>query len=122
LFAPTASAQRRHHGYKRATPRNYARRLVLHRWHSIGEFRALDAVVRPESGWDPCASYPGRHDCFYGGYASCGIPQANPCPYAWRGRLYVTRWDQVRWLIVYVAGRYGDPYGALAFRQAHGWY
>lgn len=89
----------------------------------MAEWRALDAVVRPESGWNPCAVYGYRGSvCWYSGSNSCGIPQRDPCPLAWRGRLWVTRWAQVRTLISYVAGRYGDPLHALWFREAKGWY
>jgi hypothetical protein len=96
---------------------------VLARWHSEAQWQALDAIVRPESSWNPCASYPGRHDCSYSGSSSCGIPQANPCPREWRGRLASTWRAQVRWLIRYVASpRYGSPIAALVFRRAHGWY
>lgn len=102
--------------------REYAHKLVLKRWHSEAEWRALDAIIRPESGWNPCASYPSRHDCSYSGSASCGVPQANPCPSSWRGRLWETRHAQVRWLMDYVFRRYKRPSLALAFRQAHGYY
>jgi hypothetical protein len=78
--------------------------------------------VRPESGWNPCEHYPSTRDCGYTGSYACGVPQANPCPYAWRGRLYSTRWAQVRWLIAYVSRRYGDPFRALAYRRAIGTY
>jgi hypothetical protein len=96
--------------------------LVLKRWHTISEWRAADAIVRPESGWDPCEHYPSTHDCRYTGSSSCGIPQANPCPLSWRGRLFQTRWAQVRWFVAYVANRYGDPLRALAYRRIHNSY
>ena len=104
------------------TVRQYAHTLVLARWGSETEWRAFDAIIRPESNWNPCASYPSRNDCRYTGSSSCGIPQANPCPTAWRGRLWETRWAQVRWVIVYLDRRYGSPSVALRFRQRHGWY
>jgi len=104
------------------TPRALARRLVLARWHSTAEWRALDEIVTPESRWQPCAVYPSRLDCSYAGASSCGIPQAQPCPALWRGRLRTTWQAQVRWLIGYVARRYGSPSQALAFRRANGWY
>lgn len=88
----------------------------------MAEWRAEDAVVTPESGWDPCAVNPSMHDCAYSGSNSCGIPQRDPCPPAWRGRLFTTRYAQVRALQAYIAGRYGDPLAALAFREANGWY
>lgn len=104
------------------TVRQYAHRLTLARWHSEAEWRALDAVIRPESDWNPCSAYPRVHDCAYAGSSSCGVPQANPCPVEWRGRLWETRFAQVEWLIRYVAGRYGSPSAALAWREAHGYY
>jgi hypothetical protein len=85
-------------------------------------WRALEAIVRPESGWDPCAVYPQRHSCTYAGSQSCGLPQAQPCPAAWRGRLWDVRYAQVRWLLDYIAGRYGNPQSALHFRHTHSWY
>ena len=94
----------------------------MHRWHRLSEWRAADATIRPESGWNPCAVYPGRSDCEYTGSSSCGIPQANPCPYSWRGRLYRTRFAQVRWFVRYIARRYGDPLAALYYRELHGSY
>lgn len=102
--------------------RDYARELVLKRWHSPAQWRAFDRIITPESGWDPCAVYPGRHDCGYSGGNSCGLAQRNPCPGWMRGRLWETRYGQVRDAIAYMAGRYGSPVSALAFRRANGWY
>lgn len=105
-----------------ASSRSYAHQLTLARWHSETEWQALDAIVQPESGWEPCAVYPSRRDCRYTGSNSCGLPQRNPCPSSWRGRLDATWRAQVRWLVGYVGRRYGSPSGALAFRRVHGWF
>lgn len=86
------------------------------------EWAALDEIVTPESGWDPCAVYPSRHACGYSGSSSCGIPQRQPCPPAWWGRLGSTGAAQVAELLRYVRQRYGDPLHALWFRQRTGWY
>jgi hypothetical protein len=102
--------------------RMYAMREAAARGWTGAHWRALEAIVRPESGWDPCAVYPRRHSCAYAGAESCGLPQAQPCPPAWRGRLWRVRFAQVRWLLDYIAERYGNPRGALGFRQAHSWY
>jgi hypothetical protein len=102
--------------------RVYAMREAAARGWTGSHWRALEAIVRPESGWDPCAVYPQRHSCAYGGAESCGLPQAQPCPAAWRGRLWQVRFAQVRWLLDYIARRYGNPQGALHFRHAHAWY
>lgn len=102
--------------------RSYAHRMVLKRWHSEAEWRAFDAIIQPESHWDPCAYYPQKHDCSYSGRNSCGLAQRNPCP-AWaRGRLWETRYRQVEDAIAYIAGRYGSPSKALAYRKANGSY
>lgn len=92
-----------------------------YRWTGA-QWDALDSIIRPESAWNPCASYPSRHDCFYSGSSSCGIPQANPCPYSWRGRLGASAKEQVKWLLNYVKVRYGSPLNALYFRRTHGYY
>jgi hypothetical protein len=89
--------------------RAYAHKLVLERWHSEAEYRAFEKVIDNESGFNPCAYYPHSRDCRYAGSNSCGIPQANPCPSSWRGRLWAARWAQVRWTVAYMAGRYGSP-------------
>ena len=104
------------------TVRQYAHTLIIARWHSEAEWRAAVEIITPESNFNPCASYPSRNDCDYAGASSCGVPQANPCPPLWRGRLWETRYAQVRWFVAYVARRYGSPLRALAFRRAHGWY
>lgn len=124
VCALTASggASSAHHHHRPATPKAYAKKLVLHRWHSIRQWRALNEIVTAESNWDPCAYYPSSHDCGYTGTNSCGIPQRNPCPTSWHGRLFAARWAQVRWLISYVYERYGTPHNALEFRTLHGWY
>ncbi len=106
----------------RCTVRQYARLVVLDRWKSAGEWSAAVAVITPESNFNPCASYPSRHDCHYSGSSSCGVPQANPCPNSWRGRLWETRYAQCRWFVDYVGRRYGSPSNALSFRRGNGWY
>lgn len=110
------------HHHRPVTVRSYARQLTLRRWHSVAEWRALNRIVVPESNWDPCAHYPSTHDCSYNGSNACGIPQRYYCPRAWRGRLWTTRWAQVRDLIAYVSGRYGDPIHALWYHETYGTY
>lgn len=102
--------------------RQYAKAEAAKVGWTGAEWRALDAIVTPESNWNPCAYFPQRHDCGYAGANSCGIPQRNPCPSAWRGRLGTTARAQVRELLRYVRERYGDPVSALAFRRVHLWY
>lgn len=102
--------------------REYARTLILARWGSEAEWRAADLIIRPESNWNPCAYYPSQSDCRYTGRRSCGVPQANPCPREWAGRMWESRYAQVRWFVRYVIRRYGSPSAALAFRLRKGWY
>lgn len=116
LTAPTSSAYTRKDVYR------YARNLAALRGWTGEQWSDLAAIVEPESGWDPCAVYPSQHDCGYVGSNSCGIPQADPCPALWLGRLDRTWRAQIRWLIAYVAGRYHDPASALAYREAYGSY
>lgn len=102
--------------------REYGRQQAALAGWTGAQWTALDAIVTPESGWDPCARFPSRHECSYAGGNSCGIPQRNPCPTAWRGRLGSSGREQVKELLRYVRVTYRDPLGALAFRRVHGWY
>lgn len=100
------------------SPKAYAYELAKqHGWQK--QWWALNEIVTAESGWNPCAVNPGRHLCHYTGRSSCGIPQAQPCP--WRN-LWTTRYAQVRWMMSYIKRRYGSPVNALAFRRVHNWY
>lgn len=100
------------------TPKAYAYKIAKERgW--ARQWWALNEIVTAESGWNPCAVNPGRRLCYYTGTSSCGIPQAQPCP--WRN-LWTTRYAQVRWLMSYIKRRYGSPLNALAFRRVHNWY
>lgn len=120
ILAAGARAGRVHKPAKPSFPmlRAYAHKLVVKRWHSEVEWRAFQNVIEAESSFNPCAVYPGRRDCGYSGSNSCGIPQANPCPTSWRGRLWETRWAQVRWAIAYMGDRYGSPSRTWAHWQA----
>lgn len=102
--------------------RAYAKREAAKVGWVGGEWQALDAIVVPESRWNPCAHWRHKIECGYDGPNSCGIPQRNPCPSAWRGRLGSTGRMQVAELLRYVRDRYGSPSAALAFRRAHGYY
>jgi hypothetical protein len=105
------------------SPREYARELATSQYGWTGaQHAALDEIVGPESGWNPCRRYPGTTECGYSGSNSCGIPQASPCPQAWRGRLDSSWREQVRWLLAYIERRYHDPVSASAFRRSHNWY
>jgi hypothetical protein len=118
LLAALAAALTAHHAP--TSPRTYAHQLATAEGWNASEWWALDWIVTRESGWDPCAVNPSRHECGYTGANSCGIPQAQPCP--WRGRLWSSRFEQVRWLVRYVKARYRTPARARAFWLVHRWY
>lgn len=99
--------------------RAYAHQLVVKRWHSEAEWVAFEHVIDEESGFNPCAVYPGRRDCSYSGSNSCGIAQRNPCPRWMRGRLWETRWAQIRDAVAYMAARYGSPSRTWAHWQVN---
>jgi hypothetical protein len=123
LAAVVALVQAGPSSAENASPvRQYAKQQAAARGWTGAQWRALEAIARPESRWDPCAVYPSRHNCAYGGGASCGVPQARPCPHSWRGRLWRARFAQVRWMLDYIESRYGSPLRALSFWQAHAWY
>lgn len=91
---------------------------LAYRWYGWRgpAWRDIDAIVRRESGWDPCAVNPGLHECGYRGSSACGIPQAYPCSKTWWGRsgdLYGTRYWQVKWMLRYIHDGYGTPANAL---------
>jgi hypothetical protein len=115
-----ASGQRR--SADAQSVRDYARQQAATRGWTGAQWQALEEIVRYESTWDPCAVYPSRHSCTYAGAGSCGVPQAQPCPPSWRGRLWEVRFAQVRWLLGYIDSRYGHPLNALQFRRSHGYY
>lgn len=93
----------------------YARQL-LNKYGWGGQWNSFDALVMSESGWDYKATNPSS-----GAY---GIPQALPgSKMASAGSDWRTSGDtQLRWMMDYVQGRYGDPNKAWAFHQKHNWY
>jgi hypothetical protein len=119
---PTHAPGRARQSAKAPSVREYARQQAAARGWTGAQWRALEEIVRYESSWDPCAVFPSRHSCTYAGSVSCGVPQAQPCPRAWRGRLWEVRFAQVRWLLDYIDSRYGHPANALQFRRSRGWY
>ncbi|ONH55455.1 phage tail tape measure protein [Frankia sp. CcI49] len=93
----------------------YAMELLTGRgW--AGQWNAFNALVMGESGWNPAARNPSS-----GAY---GIPQALPPSkldaYGNRNDYHV----QLRWMLDYIAGRYGTPgnaYSTWLGRSPH-WY
>lgn len=81
-----------------------------------GQFQYLDLIVRSESGWNPRAREPTS-----GAYGlGQALPASKMAPY---GSDYLTNPEtQLRWLMGYIAGRYGTPEKAWGFHLAHHWY
>lgn len=95
--------------------RDIAQSLLAERgWSS--QWSCLDALANRESGWNVHATNPGS-----GAY---GIPQSLPgSKMATAGADWRTNpATQLRWMMDYVASRYGTPCGAWAHSQATGWY
>lgn len=133
-----AKVARAHYKHKKAQhrssqclptdPRELGRYLAakLYGWTGPA-FDAIDGVISQESGWNPCRHYPSTTDCGYTGDAACGIPQAVPCSKlrnTWcgvstLGACAANR--QIRWLLRYIAQRYGSPYAFADHKWAYGW-
>lgn len=80
----------------------------------------VDWIVSRESGWQPCAYYPGNNDCSANPVNACGLVQQNPChkiPGDWRDPVAALKWQYQ-----YVKGRYGGYAQAVAYWQANGHY
>lgn len=86
------------------------------------DFRAIDRIITPESGWNPKAANPTS--------SARGIPQAmmsvhfgpnwqhDPAAQAFLRSGVV----QIEWLDKYIKSRYGNPQAALRYRLSHGTY
>jgi len=95
---------------------DYARKLVGAVWPGLGEWLAFADIVARESGWNTYATNPSS-----GAY---GIPQAlPPGKMASAGADWRTNpFTQIRWMVGYIRGRWGDPIRAdFNERNAH-WY
>lgn len=88
-----------------------------------GSWSYVDYIITNESGWDPCAYYPGQSDCNadpVGLEVACGLVQQYPC-----GKIAGDWRDPVAalvWADSYVKNKYGDWAGAYNFWLANGHY
>lgn len=97
------------------TPQDIAKRLLAERGWS-DQWNSLNSLVQRESSWNVYAENP-----YSGAY---GIPQALP---GYKMSAFGDDWQtnpetQLRWMLSYIEGRYGDPNGAWAAFQSKGWY
>lgn len=98
------------------TLRDMARREMLAFGFAADQWTYLDQLVMRESGWNPRAQNPSS-----GAY---GLPQSLPgSKMASEGADWQTNpVTQIRWMLKYIAGRYGTPGGAWSHSQSVGWY
>jgi hypothetical protein len=90
---------------------------IMPAWSTGANWDAWNAVATRESGWNNFARNPAS-----GAY---GIPQALPptkMPFAAQAAGGSDAAAQIRWMVQYMAGRYGGPQGAWAHEMATGWY
>lgn len=91
-----------------------ARRIATNKYgYSPSDFNKLDSIIERESGWDPNAVNQSS-----GAY---GIPQILPSAHP-DANLQGDPRGQIRWLLNYIEGRYGNINNALAFKDREGWY
>lgn len=84
---------------------------------------AVDYIVTRESGWNPCAYYPGKSDCnanLAGKNVACGLVQTLPCGKA--GKNWTDPVAALKWQKQYVNNRYGGYSQAVSFWKANHWY
>lgn len=93
----------------------YAKQLLA-KYGWAGEWNSFNSIVMAESGWN----YKARN-AQSGAY---GIPQALPgSKMSSAGSDWQTDGDtQLRWMMSYIKGRYGDPNAAWSFHQKNNWY
>lgn len=90
------------------------------------EWGMVDWIVSRESGWNPCAYYPGQSDCNANPVNACGLIQQNPChkiPGDWRDPVAALKW-QYNYVCTTAKFRpYGPCYqGAVGYWKVHGNY
>jgi hypothetical protein len=102
-------------GHSVADLQTYARSLLAQRGWS-GQWADFNSLVMSESGWRWNATNPSS-----GAY---GIAQAlPPSKYASSGADWKTNgYTQLRWMVGYVAQRYGSPSAAWSFHKRNNWY
>lgn len=108
-------AENMNHGYVR----------VMERWHDQRQWDCLNRLWSPESGWN-------HRQWNHGGSSAYGIPQAMTKTHRLEGTPYMgTPYGsdgldgivyQINWGLSYIAGRYGTPCQALAYKHRRGWY
>lgn len=111
LSASSRSVDRRDFG----SPKDHARALLKARgWGN--QFGCLNSLINRESGWRVNADNPTS--------SAYGIPQAMPgSKMASAGSDWRTNpRTQLRWMMSYLASRYGNPCKALAHSRATNWY
>lgn len=91
--------------------------MAAHRGWIKAQWLCLYEIGRRESGWTVVKWNRA-------GSGAYGVGQALPAEKMRKyGADYLTSAQtQVRWMLAYVSGRFGDPCAALAFHNARGYY
>lgn len=102
------------HKWEPDRARELGREMAASRGWTGAQWNCLDDLWdRLESGWKWWADNP-TSDAY-------GIPQALPGTKMGRKWLHDV-FTQIKWGLGYIAGRFGTPCNARAFRLANGWY
>lgn len=83
---------------------------------------AVDSIVSRESGWNPCAYYPGQSNCNASPSTACGLAQSLPCGKQAKYGHWTDPVANLKWQYEYVTNRYGGYPQAVAFWNANHWY
>jgi len=102
-------------GNDKASLQSYAKQLLA-KYGWSDQWSAFDALVMSESSWDVHATNKSS-----GAY---GLPQSlPPSKMKSAGSDWQTNGEtQLRWMMDYISGRYGNPSKAWSFHQRNNWY
>ena len=78
------------------------------------QVQAMEFVIKNESGFRP--------DAINKSSGACGMPQSLPCSKMGCELNFKGAECQLRWMSRYIANRYRDPQGAMAFWIENRWY
>jgi hypothetical protein len=91
-------------------------RTLCDQTFGTGYFPSLDKIINAESGWRINAQEP--HSGAYG--LGQSLPASKMASF---GSDYLSNPEtQLKWLMSYIKGRYGNPDNAWQFHLAHNWY
>ena len=86
------------------------------------QWQYVDYIVSRESGWNPCAYYPGQSNCDANPTSACGLAQSLPCGKQSKYGHWTDPVANLKWQYEYVTARYGGYQQAVAFWRVNHWY